>query len=143
MIQDFLNIVFIFGWVMLGLMLCKIIFFVSLSSRHHIRHRRSHPTKLKRIPFVSVIVPSYNEGLTLANCIDSLAYQTYPRYEIIIVNDGSSDNTLAVSRRLAQKYRPFVRIVSKKNGGKASALNRGIARAKGSIVICIDADSMF
>lgn len=141
--QVLLDGMIIFGWAMLCLLFFKIIFFVSFSSRHYVRHRRRHPSKLTRIPFVSVIVPSYNEGLTLANCINSLAYQTYPRYEVIIVNDGSTDNTLSVARRLAQKYRPFVRIVNKKNGGKASALNRGIARAKGQIVICIDADSMF
>jgi len=143
MLQILLDSIIVFSWAMLGLLFLKIVFFVGISSRHHAHHRRRHPSELTSTPFVSIIVPSYNEGLTLENCVNSLAHQSYKEYEIIIVNDGSTDDTLSVARRLAQKYRPFIRIINKKNGGKASALNRGIARAKGEIVICIDADSIF
>jgi poly-beta-1,6 N-acetyl-D-glucosamine synthase len=141
--QFFLDSLFIFGWILLGLMLAKIIFFVSLSSRHHARHRRHHPSRLAYMPLVSIIVPSYNEGMTLANCIDSLARQTYPDCEVIIVNDGSTDDTLSVARQMTRRHSPLIRVIDKKNGGKATALNSGIARANGEIIICVDADSIF
>lgn len=130
------------SWALLLVILLKIIFFVTLSSRHHLRHRRKYSFRLQRNPLVSVIVPSYNEGLTLTNCINSLVAQTYRHVEIVIVNDGSTDNTLQVANRLARRYRN-VQVVDKPQQGKASTLNAGIAAAYGSIVVCIDADSMF
>ena len=131
------------SWVILAFVVAKVIFFTSLSMKHHANHKRMHPRALVHTPFVSVIVPSYNEGVTLNNCIDSLVSQTYPNYEIVIVDDGSTDDTLKVARRLARQHRPLIRIVTKENGGKATALNRGIARSKGDIIVCIDADSIF
>jgi poly-beta-1,6 N-acetyl-D-glucosamine synthase len=143
MLQVLLDAVIVFSWAMLCLLFLKIVFFVSTSARHHVNHKRKHASQLTRTPFVSVIVPAYNEGLTLGNCITSLSHQTYKNYEIIIVNDGSTDDTLSVARRLARIHKPLVKVVNKRNGGKASALNRGVAKAQGEIVICIDADSMF
>jgi peptidoglycan-N-acetylglucosamine deacetylase len=131
------------SWIILAFVIGKVIFFTSLSVKHHAKHKRLHPRSLTHTPFVSIIVPSYNEGKTLANCIDSLVSQTYPTYEIIIVNDGSTDDTLQVARRLARQHKPLIRLVSKPNGGKATALNRGIAKSRGDIIVCIDADSMF
>lgn len=130
------------SWVLLCIVFIKIVFFVGFSASHHIKHRRLHPRTLTDSPLVSVIIPSYNEGPTLNNCVDSLLTQTYQNIEIIIVNDGSTDNTRNIARRLARRH-PQIRVRNKKNGGKASALNFGIAKAKGSIVISIDADSMF
>lgn len=131
------------SWVILVFVVAKVLFFTGLSVKHHARHKRLHPRALAYTPFVSIIVPSYNEGMTLNNCIESLVAQTYPNYEIVIVNDGSTDNTLQVARRLARQYKPLIRIVTKQNGGKATALNRGIARSRGEIIVCIDADSIF
>ncbi|HTE57276.1 MAG TPA: glycosyltransferase family 2 protein [Verrucomicrobiae bacterium] len=132
-----------FSWVILVFVIAKILFFTTLSMKHHTRHKRLHPRALSYTPFVSVIVPSYNEGMTLNNCIESLVAQTYPNFEIVIVNDGSTDDTLQVARRIARQYKPLIRIVTKENGGKATALNRGIARSRGDIIVCIDADSIF
>jgi peptidoglycan-N-acetylglucosamine deacetylase len=143
MVQNFFDGVLLLSWVLLGIVLLKIVFFVSLSSRHHTRHRWIHPRQLAHLPLTSVIVPCFNEGKTLDNCIRSLLNQTYDNYEIIIVNDGSTDNTLSIARQLARDNQPRIRIINKSNGGKASALNRGLARSRGDIIVCIDADSMF
>lgn len=132
------------SWGLLGLVLFKVVFFISFSSRHHWRHKRLHPRTLEQTPLVSIIVPAWNEGKTLENCIKSLVNQGYPNLEIIIVNDGSTDTTLLIARRLASQYRPRIRLINRKaNRGKAAVLNRGIAQAKGEIVVCIDADSIF
>lgn len=138
----FLDVILVVSWVLLGFTICKIFFFVSMSSRHHRQHLRQHPAKLTKKPLVSILVPGYNESKTLANCIDSLVTQTYPKTEILFINDGSSDDTLTVARRLQKQYKQL-RVLDSKHGGKAKALNKGIAAAKGEIVVCIDADSIF
>jgi poly-beta-1,6 N-acetyl-D-glucosamine synthase len=136
------DVILVVSLALLAVVFVKILFFVSLSARHHARHRQLHPVKLKQNPLVSILVPSYNEGLTLYNCIDSLLRQTYRNSEIVIINDGSTDNTLEIARKIAKKYAK-VRVIDKPNGGKASALNAGITQANGEIVVSIDADSMF
>jgi peptidoglycan-N-acetylglucosamine deacetylase len=143
MLEGIFGVILVFSWVLLGLMLFKIVMFVSLSSRHHTHYKRRHAAELAATPLVSILVPCYNEGKVLDNCVKSLIEQDYPNFEIIIINDGSTDDSLEVARRLAKKHRPIIHVSDKKNGGKASALNRGIERARGEIVVCIDADSMF
>jgi poly-beta-1,6-N-acetyl-D-glucosamine synthase len=96
-----------------------------------------------QLPFVSIIVPAFNEGAMIRNVLESLLAIDYPRFEVIVVDDGSSDQTFL--RALAfQRRRPEVecRVLAKPNGGKFDALNHGIARARGEIVVCIDGDSM-
>lgn len=97
-------------------------------------------------PFVSIIVPVYNEGIVLADSIKSLIDLDYSNYEIIIVNDGSSDNTYEVGKKLVGfhkgRYSDIkVSMISKPNGGKARALNAGISYSKAEIVLCMDGDS--
>jgi biofilm PGA synthesis N-glycosyltransferase PgaC len=93
------------------------------------------------MPLVTVIVPAYNEGKVIANCVDSILRDHYPRKEIILVDDGSSDDTLAVMQRYA--HMPHVTVIGKANGGKASALNAGIQVAAGEILFFVDADGIF
>lgn len=90
---------------------------------------------------VSVVVPCWNYAHYLPECIDSLVHQTYPVREIIVVNDGSPDNTSEVTKQLIEKY-PDQRIVlvEKENGGLSSARNAGIAVATGEYIMCLDAD---
>jgi poly-beta-1,6 N-acetyl-D-glucosamine synthase len=95
------------------------------------------------LPFVSIIVPAYNEGAMIAEVIKSLLAIDYPCFEIIVVDDGSADQTFA--RAMAMRHlnaRVECRVLSKPNGGKFDALNHGIARARGEIVVCIDGDSL-
>jgi cellulose synthase/poly-beta-1,6-N-acetylglucosamine synthase-like glycosyltransferase len=91
--------------------------------------------------FVSIIIPCYNEELTLSHCVESMISQTYDKYEIIIVDDGSKDRTLEVARSFLH-YKNVV-VLTKPNGGKASALNFGTKHSKGSVLVCVDADSIF
>lgn len=93
-------------------------------------------------PLVSVIVPAYNEALVLNNTVRSLLRSRYRNTEIIIVDDGSSDNTWQEAQKIAKKFKR-VRACTQPNGGKAAALNNGIKKARGEILICIDADTIF
>lgn len=92
-------------------------------------------------PSVAVIVPCWNEAATIAGTCDSLLALDYPKdkLEIILVDDGSTDATPEIMRRFA--HHPQVRVVSKENGGKHTALNAGIALTSAELVGCLDADS--
>ena len=91
-------------------------------------------------PFVSVLIPAYNEELNILRTIESVLKSTYKNLEIIFVNDGSNDSTL---EKVISKYSTHknIKIITKENGGKASALNVGIENASYEIIICIDSDS--
>jgi poly-beta-1,6-N-acetyl-D-glucosamine synthase len=94
------------------------------------------------LPPVTIIVPAYNEGAVIEGAIRSLLEVDYPAAEILIVDDGSTDNTREVVSALEGRYGDLtVRLVGKVNGGKASALNVGIALARYQFVLCMDADS--
>lgn len=91
-------------------------------------------------PLVSIIVPAYNEEVNAVGSVQSLLKGDYPNYEIIFVDDGSIDQTY---QRVSTAFdgNPKVRVFTKPNGGKASALNYGILQSKADFVICIDADT--
>ncbi|MGE5354081.1 MAG: glycosyltransferase [Acidobacteriota bacterium] len=97
-------------------------------------------------PFVSIIVPVYNEGKVLENSVKSLLELDYPNYEIIVVNDGSTDNTKEVAEELVGVHKGKVEnvrvsLINKPNGGKSKALNAGIQYSKAEFVLCMDGDS--
>ena len=94
-------------------------------------------------PLVSVIVPAYNEGAMIQSSIRSLLRLDYPRFEILVVDDGSTDDTYPRARRYQGIHgRAEVRVLHQRNGGKARALNTGIRNARGSLVLCMDGDSV-
>ena len=86
-------------------------------------------------PKVSVVVCAYNAADTLDDCLTSLDQLTYPDYEVIVVNDGSKDDTEAIARRY-----PFVRLITTPNNGLSAARNIGLSAATGAIVAYTDAD---
>lgn len=92
------------------------------------------------MPPVSIIIPAYNEEITAVKTIKSLLKLDYPCFELIFVDDGSKDQTY---NRVSQAFEGnnLVRVFSKPNGGKASALNYGIRYAQYPFVVCIDADT--
>ena len=97
-------------------------------------------------PFVSIIVPVYNEGKVLRSSIESLLELDYSNYEIIIVNDGSTDDTATVAESLVGYQKGVsglvkVSLINKPNGGKAKALNAGIQYSEAQFVLCMDGDS--
>jgi biofilm PGA synthesis N-glycosyltransferase PgaC len=97
-------------------------------------------------PFVSIIVPVYNESRVIRDSIKSLLELNYSNYEIIIVNDGSTDDTKEVAESLVgyQKGRLTdikVSLINQPNGGKSRALNSGIKHSQAEIILCMDGDS--
>lgn len=93
-------------------------------------------------PPVTIIVPAYNEGRVIEPSVRSLLQLDYPAYEILVVDDGSTDDTRERVAPLEGRHGDVtVRLVSKTNGGKASALNTGIALARHEYVLCMDGDS--
>lgn len=109
---------------------------------HHVEAVSADVPNGIEYPPVSLIVPAYNEGKVIEGALASLLKLDYPRYEIIVVDDGSSDDTLANASRVAGEYANCrVRVSTKSNGGKASALNAGLAMAEYPIVLCMDADA--
>jgi len=100
------------------------------------------PTGRDEWPFVSVLVPAYNEAETIEAALESLIRLDYPRYEIIMVDDGSTDNTLELARPFAGQHdRCEVRVLTKPNGGKWSAHNYALRHARADLMLCVDADS--
>jgi len=91
-------------------------------------------------PPVSIIIPAYNEELNAVRTVQSLLQQDYPGLQIVFVDDGSTDNTYQTVRE-TYKDHPNVQVITKKNGGKATALNYGINIASNDYVVCIDADT--
>jgi glycosyltransferase involved in cell wall biosynthesis len=101
--------------------------------RHAYRAAPHFP--LPRAPKVSVVVASYNGGRTLGACLESLTRLNYPDYEVILVDDGSTDDTAQIAARF-----PAVRCLRQTNQGLAVARNTGIAAATGEIVAFTDSD---
>jgi len=91
---------------------------------------------------VSVVVPAYNEESVIARTVESLLAQEPPVLEVVCVDDGSKDRTLLVLHEKFDKN-PRLRILSKPNGGKASALNLGFSEARGEVVVALDSDTLF
>lgn len=89
---------------------------------------------------VSVIVPVYNVEKFLPKCLDSLVNQTFKEYEIIIVNDGSPDNSQDIINLYKEKHPKLIRSFIKKNGGLSDARNYGIDKARGEYIMFIDSD---
>jgi cellulose synthase/poly-beta-1,6-N-acetylglucosamine synthase-like glycosyltransferase/peptidoglycan/xylan/chitin deacetylase (PgdA/CDA1 family)/spore germination protein YaaH len=106
------------------------------------RHRERVHAGEKFAPFVSILVPAYNEELVIKKTIDSLLASSYERYEIIIIDDGSRDQTSEIVRDSFSDTER-VRLLTITNSGKAGALNLGLKHACGEIVIALDADTLF
>lgn len=88
---------------------------------------------------ISIVVPVYNAEKTLKRCVASLQGQTYENLEIILVNDGSRDDSLTLCRQLGAED-PRIRIIDKPNGGVSSARNAGIDAARGKYIMFCDSD---
>src|SRR5690625_3214033 len=88
---------------------------------------------------LSIIVPLYNTGKLLSTCLDSILAQTFEHFELILVNDGSTDNSGEICNDYANKDRR-VKVIHKKNGGTSSARNAGLEIAKGDYIGFVDSD---
>ncbi len=93
-------------------------------------------------PLVSVLLPAFNEQDRIRATLESLLASSYPYLEIIVIDDGSTDDTFAVASAFVGERHGFrVRVLHKPNGGKSTALNLGFRESHGPLVMCVDADS--
>lgn len=92
-----------------------------------------------KYPLISVIVPIYNAEKYLARCIESVLKQTYPNLEILLINDGSTDDSKEICKRYASEY-PLIKYIEKNNGGQSSARNLGLEICKGEYIGFVDSD---
>lgn len=89
---------------------------------------------------ISVIVPVYNAEQYLSKCFDSILNQTIKNFEIIVINDGSTDNSLKIIQEYHQKYPEVIKVIDQKNMGQAIARNNGINKAFGNYICFVDSD---
>ena len=109
-------------------------------ARRHVRLVRGRPLEQELTPAVSIVVPAFNEAVGIERTVRSLAASDYPEFEIVVVDDGSTDGTGELVDELEL---PGVTAVRQPNSGKAAALNRGIEEARHDIVVMVDADTVF
>lgn len=94
-------------------------------------------------PVVSVVIPCYNQGKYLQDAISSIMNQTFQNFEVIVVNDGSNDDTLQAVQQIKLKYPKYIiRLINQQNSGLPTARNSGIIEAKGRYILPLDADDM-
>lgn len=93
---------------------------------------------MSALPLVSVAMAAYNAGPVLTATLESVLAQTYPRLEVIVVDDGSTDGTAAI----LEEFRGRVTVIRQENGGIAKARNTGMARAQGELVAWMDQDDL-
>ncbi len=96
----------------------------------------------KNCKLVSIVIPCFNQAQYLEKCVESAVIQTYPNIEIIIVNDGSTDNTQETAEDLKSKYPNKIHIVSQINQGLSTARNNGIKASLGEYILPLDADDL-
>jgi glycosyltransferase involved in cell wall biosynthesis len=88
---------------------------------------------------VSIIVPIYKVEKYLATCLNSIASQTFTNIQVILVNDGSPDNSQSICKKYCENDTRF-ELINKENGGLASARNAGLEKVKGDYIVCVDSD---
>ena len=115
---------------------------LAVINNHRQKKRLWPDIKEEEWPFVSVVLPVFNEELVVARTLDALRASDYPRMEVVVVNDGSTDGTLAVLSDYARTW-PQLRVIDQPNGGKSAASNHGINQSRGEIVITLDGDTLF
>ncbi|MGZ4993764.1 MAG: glycosyltransferase family 2 protein, partial [Methylobacter sp.] len=111
--------------------------------RHEWRQQGNaeHLPELTEHPPVSILIPCYNEGDNVRETVEILLRQKYPAFEIIAVNDGSKDNTLAILQELAEQHDQLRVVNLHTNQGKAMGLRTAALLANNEILICIDGDA--
>ncbi len=130
-------------WLAIILGLLRIALLGVMASLQKIKSRIYQPAitnELIEHPAVNIIVPAFNEEVNAVKTIHNLLRQDYPSFNIIFIDDGSTDDTYNKVMTAFCEH-DQVTILTKPNGGKASALNFGIAHAKSDFVVCIDADT--
>lgn len=138
--EHFLHGFFIVALVLIMFRLISIAVMAIVQKSAEAKSRKS-VSKIDFTPKVSIIVPAFNEELNAVRTVDSLLNSRYADFEIVFVDDGSKDTTFETVKA-AFETNNKVKVLTKPNGGKASALNFGIQHSDGEILVCIDADTV-
>ena len=128
--------------ITLGLMRLIVLGVLALAHRARIERRTPPDMDPTTGPLVSVLIPCFNEEKVIVSSVERILASSWPRLDVIVLDDGSSDATAARVREAFGDH-PTVRLLSFENGGKARALNRGLKAARGEIIIALDADTLF
>lgn len=136
-----LQIAIAFVLTFLIVLILRYLLLLWLGYLQHIENRGLRDERAP-MPPVTILVPVYNEEAVIAAALRSLLELRYPAFHVIVVDDGSTDGTFARASEIAGRYgQTTVRVLRKTNGGKASALNLGIAAVSTPFVLCMDGDS--
>jgi cellulose synthase/poly-beta-1,6-N-acetylglucosamine synthase-like glycosyltransferase/peptidoglycan/xylan/chitin deacetylase (PgdA/CDA1 family) len=126
-------------WVAGGLAVLRMLVLV-IFARRHVRRGSEPPPTRAELPPVTVVVPAYNEAVGIQACVRSIAANDYPDFEIIVVDDGSTDGTADAVQALRL---PGVQLIVQPNSGKPAALMTGIRAARNDVLVLVDGDTVF
>jgi len=106
-----------------------------------LEHKQIQPPVLKEYPMFSILIPCHNEEGQILTTIETLMDIDYPNYEVIAIDDGSTDRTSSILHALSKKYDRVRAVYLRENQGKGTALNVGCLASKGDLIVTIDADA--
>ena len=130
-----MSLIHIFFYSVFAISIIRLSIRFCLSLGYHLRKKGRRSGSF---PMISIVVPAYNEEATIRGCVQSLLGLNYAHYEVIVVDDGSTDRTFEEVEGFAVSG---VRVIRQENRGKANALNRGILSSRGELVVTVDADT--
>lgn len=131
-------------WFGLGSLTIMSVLYVTLALVGHRRQRRRVWREIpeEELPLVSVVLPVFNEEPVVRRTLEALQRSDYPNFEVLAIDDGSTDRTLEIMQDFARTW-PRLRVITQANGGKSVASNHGIEQARGEIVVTLDGDTLF
>ena len=122
--------------------IARLIFLTGLAVMNVVQDRKREKPLPVNHPTVSVLIPARNEERVIVDSVRRVLASLYPRLDVIVIDDGSTDRTSELVRAAFERNEA-VTLLTVPNGGKARALNRGLATARGEIVVALDADTQF
>ena len=133
-------------WItyILSLYIIVYLLIIFITKRDKIIIEKRKKIHLTRFPFISILIPSFNEQNTIIKTLQSVTNLDYPKdkFEIIVINDGSTDNTKEKVTRFIKNNSKFkIKLINQKNQGKAQSMNNALKIVKGEFFACLDADS--
>lgn len=145
----FLKITSLYLLFFLGLLVFRYLFMMLYSFFEHIEQlspgadaRELPRSEDAYLPMISLVVPAFNEGLVIQPAVRSLLELDYPNYEVLVIDDGSTDDTYEKAMVVAAESQTIpVRVITKRNGGKSDALNTGMTQARGEFILNMDGDT--
>jgi len=138
--QALVRLLSIFFVVVGALSVLRVLALLVFARRHAGRPSVTAAWDRRDVPPVSIVVPAYNEAIGITASVRSLLASDYPQFEVIVVDDGSTDETAAAVHAIAD---PRLQLLRQSNAGKPAALNAGIAAARHDLLVLVDGDTVF